>query len=183
MNRTRLALTAISLLALVSLSQSYVVAQDKVPSEWEQKSYLERGNYLVNHLAECVGCHTPLQPGSDTADRSLLLSGVPEKFAGKTVGPPQIAGYPGANGARFYPKNLTPDDDTGLGKWSEADFVRAFKQGVRPDGSRYEPSAMPWELFRNMREEDSRAIYRYLRTLKPIHNKVPANIPPETEKK
>jgi hypothetical protein len=177
MNRKLLALFGSSVLILVS--QCYVSAQDKVPQEWEQNGYLERGNYLVNHLAECVGCHTPLQPGSDTADKNLFLSGVPEKFAGRTEGPPQIAGYPGPNGARFYPKNLTPDDETGLGKWSESDFVKALKEGVRPDGSKYQPSAMPWELFRNMKEEDGGAIYRYLRTIKPIRNQVPANIAPK----
>ncbi len=178
MNRKLIGLTTVSSLALIIISQLYLLAQEKVPQEWEQKSYLELGNYLVNHLAECVGCHTPLQPGSDTADRSLFLSGVPEKFAGRNEGPPQIAGYPGPNGARFYPKNLTPDDETGLGKWSESDFAKAFKEGVRPDGSKYEASAMPWELYRYMSVEDSRAIYRYLRTIKPIRNKVPANIPP-----
>lgn len=162
----------------IAASQLRLPAQEKTPQEWEQKTYLERGSYLVNHLAECVGCHTPLQQGTDASDMTLFLSGVPEKFAGTKQGPPQIAGYPGPRGARFYPKNLTPDDETGLGKWSESDFVKAFKEGVRPDGSKYEASAMPWELFRNMREEDSRAIYRYLRTIKPIHNKVPANIPP-----
>ena len=177
MNRNLLA--AAGSFVIILFSQSHLAAQDKVPQEWEQRSYLERGNYLVNHLAECVGCHTPLQPGSDTADKSLFLSGVPEKFAGRTEGPPQIAGYRGPNGARFYPKNLTPDDETGLGKWSESDFVKAFKEGIRPDGSKYRPSAMPWELFRNMEEEDSRAIYRYLRTIKPIRNQVPANIAPQ----
>ncbi len=171
-------LAGFAVFAWILVSQSHLGAQDKVPQEWEQKSYIERGNYLVNHLAECVGCHTPLQPGSDAADRNLLLSGVPEKFAGRTQGPPQIAGYPGPAGAKFYPKNLTPDDETGLGKWTENDFVKAFRDAVRPDGSKYERSAMPWEMFRNMKEEDSRAIYRYLRTIKPIRNKVPASVAP-----
>lgn len=153
-------------------------AQEKIPGDWEQKTYVERGKYLVYNLAECVGCHTPLNR-EGLANMKLYLSGVPAKFAGKKKGPPQVAGFRGRKGARYYPKNLTPDPETGLGKWTEKHFVRAFKEGIRPDGTKYDKSQMGFDEYGKMKEADIRAIYRYLRTIKPIKNKVPKNIPPK----
>ncbi len=152
--------------------------QETLPSDWEQASYFERGNYLVNHLGECIGCHTP-RSADGQSDRSLFLSGVPAKYVGVKEGPSQVAGFPGPRGARVYAKNLTPDMDTGIGKWSEEQFVKTFKTGIRPDGVKYAVTPMEWNIYGNMKEEDVRAIYRYLRTIKPISNKVPANIPPQ----
>jgi hypothetical protein len=152
--------------------------QETIPADWEQASYIERGNYLVNHLGDCIGCHTPRTPDGQS-DRSLFLSGVPAKYAGVKEGPSQVAGFPGPRGARFYAKNLTPDMETGIGKWDEEQFVKTFKTGVRPDGVKYAVTPMEWSIYTNMKEEDARAIYRYLRTIKPITNKVPANIPPQ----
>ncbi len=154
-------------------------AQEQIPRDWEQKSFVERGKYLVLHLAECIGCHTPLTRGGAGPNMKLLLSGVPAKFAGKKKGPPQVAGFPGRGGARYYPKNLTPHSETGIGKWTESQFVRAFKTMTRPDGTRYGKSQMPWDEVKNMKEADIKAIYRYLRTIKAIDNKVPKNIPPK----
>ncbi|MGH7927243.1 MAG: diheme cytochrome c-553 [Candidatus Binatia bacterium] len=151
---------------------------EKIPADWEQASYIERGNYLVNYLGHCTGCHTPLGANRQS-DMSLFLSGVPAKFAGAKAGPPQIAGFPGPRGARVYAKNLTPDPETGLGRWTEEQFVQTFKHGVRPDGVKYAISPMEWNIYANMKEEDVRAMYRYLRTVKPISNKAPANIPPK----
>ncbi len=166
-------------LSLVILASGKTFSEEPFPKEWEQKSYVERGKYLVDHLAECVGCHTPLGPGGPgDSDMNLYLSGVPEKFAGVKIGPPQVAGFPGPGGAKYYPKNITPDPETGIGKWSEEQFVKTLKTSIRPDGTRYDSSDMPWNYFKNMKEEDIRAIYRYLRTVKPIRNKVPANVSP-----
>ncbi len=169
------AILFISLLA--SLSQEFY-AEEQVPAQWEQKSYVERGNYLVNHLGECLGCHTP-RGRKGGLDMKLVLSGVPAKFAGRKGGPPHIAGFRGPRGSRYYSKNITPDRETGIGKWSEDQFVRALKTMTRPDGTKYDHSQMNWEIYMNMREEDMRAMYRYLKTIKPIKNKVPKNIPPK----
>jgi len=152
--------------------------KEEISSDWEQKSYVERGHYLVNYLGYCTGCHTPLGRNRQS-DMKLFLSGVPAKFAGTKSGPPQVAGFPGARGARVYAKNITPDPETGIGKWTEEQFVRTFKTGVHPDGTKYVVSPMEWEIYANMKDVDLRAMYRYLRTVKPISNKVPANIPPK----
>jgi mono/diheme cytochrome c family protein len=165
-------------LTFIGAACSFNSVQETIPTDWEQTSYIERGNYLVNYLGHCAGCHTPL--GADgQSDMSLYLSGVPAKYAGTKVGRSQVAGFPGPRGARFYAANLTPDPKTGLGRWSEEQFVRTFKHGVRPDGTKYATSPMEWNIYANMKEEDVRAIYRYLRTIKAIPNKVPVNIPPK----
>ena len=172
--------TSLLLLALLILLSGKIFSREPIPKEWEQRSYVERGRYLVDHLAECVNCHTPLGPGgTGDSDLNLYLSGAPAKFAGVKVGPAQVAGFGGPGGARYYPKNITPDPETGIGKWSEEQFLRAFKERSRPDGTKYDSSDMPWDAYKNMKEEDIRAIYRYLRTIKSINNRVPQNIAPQ----
>jgi hypothetical protein len=167
-------LAAVSLVAACGMNSK----DETIPADWEQASYIERGNYLVNHLGHCIGCHTPLGANGQS-DLSLLLSGVPAKFAGAKTGPNQVTGFPGPRGARVYAKNLTPDLETGIGKWSEEQFVKTLKTGIRPDGVKYAVTPMEWNIYGNMKEEDARAMYRYLRTIEPISNKVPANIPPQ----
>jgi mono/diheme cytochrome c family protein len=180
MKKVTFSLFAVLLLGSLIFMHQVLLAQEKTPKDWEQKSYAERGKYLVDHLAECVGCHTTLgRGGPGDPDMSLYLSGVPAKFAGVKEGPPQVAGFPGPKGARYYPSNITPDPETGIGKWTEEQFVRALRDRVRRDGSKYDKSQMEWEIYANMKEEDVRAIYRYLKTVKPIKNKVPANIRPK----
>jgi len=169
---------ALGALSLVGVACAVNSTRETIPADWEQTSYLERGNYLVNYLGHCVGCHTPLGPDGQS-DKSLFLSGVPAKFAGAKAGPPQVAGFPGPRGARVYAKNITPDSGTGIGSWTEDQFVQTFKHGIRPDGTKYTISPMEWNIYANMKEEDVRAMYRYLRTVKPISNRAPANIPPK----
>lgn len=177
MKPRRFSILLFSACCLVGAACALTASKDTIPAEWEQASYTERGDYLVNHLGHCVGCHTPL--GTDgQSDTKLFLSGVPGKFTGAKDGPPQVAGFPGPRGSRFYAKNITPDPETGIGRWSEEQFVQALKSGVRPDGTKYAISPMEWNIYANMKEEDARAIYRYLRTIKAISNRAPANIPP-----
>ena len=168
----------LGLAAMIGTACALNSSSEKIPADWEQRSYVERGHYLVNYLGYCVGCHTPLGPNRQS-DMSLFLSGVPAKFAGAKSGPPQVAGFPGPRGSRVYAQNLTPDRETGIGTWTEEQFVRTFKTGVSPAGFKYPVSPMEWELYANMKEEDVRAMYRYLRTVKPISNKVPDRIPPK----
>ncbi len=114
------------------------------------------GEYLAQHVAMCGECHTPRSGLQGAADRSRLFAG--EK------NPPKD--FP-AN-----PSNLTPDSGTGLGRWSEADFLVALRTGVTPRGDSINPF-MPWRSIRRMTDDDLRAIYRYLRTVPPIRNEVP----------
>jgi len=72
----------------------------------------------------------------------------------------------------FYGSNLTPDPETGLGKWSEKEIVVAITTGARPDGRELAP-IMPWRGFSHLKPKDAQAIAVYLKSLPPVHNKVP----------
>jgi mono/diheme cytochrome c family protein len=116
----------------------------------------EYGSYLANHVGLCADCHTQRVGIRSAPDRKRLFAGMAK--------PPE--GFP-AN-----PSNLTPDVETGIGRWSEADFVKALRSGVTPDGRQLHPF-MPWRQNGRMSDDDLRAIYVYLRTLPPIRNVVP----------
>jgi mono/diheme cytochrome c family protein len=117
---------------------------------------LNRGAYLVEALAHCGECHTPrnLMGGLDAA----------RAFAGTPDGP---------EGERV--PNITPDPDTGLGKWSPADITDLLTQGMTPDGD-FVGGSMG-EVVRNtsgkLGNSDVRAIVAYLKALPPVNNQVP----------
>jgi mono/diheme cytochrome c family protein len=118
---------------------------------------VERGAYLA-HIMDCGGCHntgafTP-QPNLDTP------------LAGSDIG----FEVPGLG--VFYPPNLTPDAETGLGKWSDAEVIAAFTTGVAPDGRQLAP-AMPWMSYGHISADDAEALVAYLRSLKPVSHQVP----------
>jgi mono/diheme cytochrome c family protein len=72
----------------------------------------------------------------------------------------------------FYPPNLTPDPETGLGKWSEADIIKAVRAGVRPDGRQLVP-IMPYHSYGKLTDADAKALAGYLKSMKPVKNQVP----------
>lgn len=114
----------------------------------------EYGRYLANHVSLCGDCHTPRGGLQNAHDMDRL-------FAGDAS-----SSFP-AN-----PANLTPDTATGIGRWTEEDFLRTLRTGVNPRGDTLHPF-MPWRELRRMRDDDLRAIYRYLRTLRPIRHEIP----------
>jgi len=142
-----------------------------------------RGKYLVNGIG-CNDCHTPLKmgPKGPEPDMTRLLSGHPEQMgalpAAPARGPWLWAGA--ATNTAFsgpwgisYAANLTPDQNTGLGIWTEDMFVRALRTGRHMGTSREIMPPMPWTAFKNLSDEDLKSIYAYLRTLKPVVNHVP----------
>lgn len=114
---------------------------------------LERGRYLMNSIVACGNCHTPKGPAA--AGR---------EFAGGTRMnlPLGIIHVP----------NITPDPETGIGKWTDVQLVAAIREGRRPDGSIIGPP-MPMELYRDLSDEDVIALVAYMRSVTPIVNKVP----------
>jgi mono/diheme cytochrome c family protein len=129
------------------------------------QSDLPRGEYLAG-IMDCGGCHTP-----------GALAGKPDqsrKLAGSEIGF-QIPGL-----GTFYPPNLTPDRETGLGTWSEADIVRAVRTGVRPDGRVLAP-VMPWHSYAVLTDTDAQALARHLMSLRPIRHAVPPPAGPDRE--
>jgi mono/diheme cytochrome c family protein len=120
---------------------------------------LERGRYLANAML-CPLCHTPISARDGSYDTSLFLAGGM-----------RVSAYPWGV---WYSRNLTPDPDTGLGRWSEDEIVQAFTRGVARDGRRLDPMAMPWPWFSRLTPDDAQAIAVYLKALPPIPNAVPA---------
>jgi len=150
---------------------------------------VERGRYLVTAIG-CGACHTPkaMGPTGPKSDPSRFLSGHPEGAALGT--PPALAGghwvavsswdttaWSGPWGVS-YAANLTPDENTGIGSWSEDTFVRALRTGRHMGVSRPILPPMPWSAFRNFSDDDLRSIYAYLRTVRPVRNRVPEPLPP-----
>jgi mono/diheme cytochrome c family protein len=113
------------------------------------------GEYLTHHVALCADCHTPRKGIANATDYDRLFSGNDD--------PPK--GFPAK------PLNITPDSASGIGKWSESDFLRTIETGIDPAGDSLH-TFMPWQQFRRMSEDDLRAIYRYLRTVPAIRTRV-----------
>ena len=150
---------------------------------------VKRGQYLVT-VAGCNDCHTPLKmgPKGPEPDMSVMLSGHPEKLVMPAapklpegpwgfVGSHTLTAFSGPWGVS-YAINLTPDPETGIGKWKEQDFVNALKTGKHLGVGRPIAPPMPWPWVSKMTDADLKAIFAFLRTVKPIKNKVPDYVPP-----
>src|SRR5262245_50445057 len=174
--------------ALVSVSGLEGLAAPKKADSPASKK-VERGKYLVSILA-CGDCHTPkkMGPNGPEEDPARLLMGHPE---GAKVQPlPKLADTPwmaATNGDMTawtgpwgvsYAINLTPDENTGIGSWSEATFIGAIKTGKHMGASRPILPPMPWPAYRNLSDDDLSSISAYLRTVKPMHNRIPDPEPP-----
>jgi mono/diheme cytochrome c family protein len=130
-----------------------------VPPASDRVAY---GEYLVN-AAVCSDCHTPMD------DEGAPLPGM--DFAGGTPFRPNGVGL-------VRSANITPDAGTGIGTWTEQQFVdkfRAFRGAparVLEGAERLQNTEMPWTDYARMRDDDLAAIYAYLRSVKPIVNRV-----------
>lgn len=147
-----------------------------------------RGKYLVTIMA-CNDCHTPFKmgPKGPEPDMTRMLSGHPE--SAPMPAPPALApdapwNWSGAAvGTAFsgpwgisYAINLTPDQNTGIGIWTEDVFVKALRTGTHWAASRPILPPMPWQSMGQMTDEDLKAVYAYLRTIPPIANHVPDSV-------
>jgi cytochrome c553 len=147
-----------------------------------------RGEYLVQAIG-CTHCHSPkvMGPHGPEEDRARFLAGHPEGSAlpepPKPVGPWiatsswDLTAWSGPWGVS-YAMNLTPDENTGIGSWSETTFVQALRTGKHMGVSRPILPPMPWDSFRKLSDEDLKSIYAYLRTIPAVHNRVPDPIEP-----
>lgn len=117
-----------------------LIAIASLSSSAGAETVVERGAYLVT-AGGCEACHTV----KDGAEEDYLAGG---RAIETTFG-------------TFYAPNITPDPDTGIGGWSDAQFIRAFREGVAPDGSHYYP-AFPYTSYTGVRDEDLLAMKAYL---------------------
>jgi mono/diheme cytochrome c family protein len=181
-------MNATFLLAFPFVSSSATAAKKTVAM-----SAAQRGKYLTI-IGGCNDCHTPKnfsEKGMEP-DMTRELSGhpadskLPDLPAG-LLGPGKwgtmttdLTAWYGPWGVSFT-KNLTPDLETGLGSWTEEMFIKALRTGKHmgaPEGREILPP-MPWQMYAQMTDEDLKAVWAYLRTLKPIKNAVPEPIPPQ----
>ncbi len=132
---------------------------DGDPSTARQQAL--RGRYLATAVGDCTGCHS----SGKNPDDPMWLAGYTTADAGQPflIGP-----------FKTYAANLTPDAETGIGKWSADELFNALRTGKDPEGH-YLCPPMPWPTFRNMTDDDLHALVAYLRSLKPVHNVVPVS--------
>lgn len=139
----------------------------------ENRYQVERGGYLVELLG-CGACHT-----------EGALQGAPKlemALAGSSMGiahtNPLGNQYPGV----VYPPNITPDQETGIGDWSDSQIGNAVRAGIgRHAGRRI--TVMPWESYTKLSTEDVEAIVAYLRSIPPVRHEVPDEVVPGNKAK
>lgn len=154
----RLSLRCIVLTALLTLACAHTsvpLPATPVATAGDPNAQISRGEYIVRNVAVCGGCHSA-EPNNPDGP----LSGGRE-FHDWRIGTARAA-------------NLTSDNDSGLGSWSEAEIVRALRTGVRKDGRLLAP-VMPYAWFNGMSDDDAFAVARYLKSLPPVANPVKQN--------
>jgi mono/diheme cytochrome c family protein len=156
------------------------------------KDQIARGEYLIA-AGTCSDCHTPktFTPKGPVPDMSRSLSGAPADIkippipAGVispagwgALGTNDMTAWAGPWGVSFA-ANLTPDKATGIGAWTEAAFVKSLRTGKHKGVLRDILPPMPWQGLAKLTDDDLKAMFAYLQSLKPIQNKVPDPIPPK----
>ncbi len=121
-----------------------------------------RGEYLALHVVDCLLCHSEVRFERWGLPRVPGTEGKGGFVFGKEFG------IPGVLPAR----NITPDAETGLGRWTDGEILRAIREGVDRNGDALFPM-MPYPSYHEMSDEDARSLVVYLRSLKPIRNAVP----------
>jgi mono/diheme cytochrome c family protein len=163
--------------------------------EMSSDDLIKRGNYLMI-TSGCHDCHTPKKfgpHGEMALDSSRLLSGHPSEQPPPPVNvsslqPGQwmtmtddLTTFVGPWGMS-YTANLTPDSTSGIGTWTEDQFMSTIRNGKHLGNGRPIMPPMPWEFIRQMNDDDLKAIYAFLRSLPPIKNVVHAPYSPDDVK-
>ena len=193
MRRTGLGFILIGFCVLIpflKLSHSEEQGRNELQAQ-NVEAQIKRGQYLVN-AGGCNDCHSPkiFTAKGPMLDPDRVLSGYPagEKlpdFPRDLVGPDKwgglftndLTGWLGPWGVTFG-TNLTPDEQTGIGLWTEELFIKTIRTGKHMGAGRDILPPMPWYNLSQLTDDDLKAIFAYLRTIKPIKNVVPAPIPP-----
>ena len=169
-------------------SGSAAVEPASAPPAAASSDLVGGGRYLVTVMG-CNDCHTPYKMGKNgpEPDMTRMLSGHPEGL--KMPPPPKVEMPWGMVGSATntawagpwgvsYTTNLTPDQNTGIGIWTEDMFIRAIRTGKHMGTSRTILPPMPWPWYGKMRDEELKAIFAYLKSIPPIQNRVPDPEPP-----
>jgi mono/diheme cytochrome c family protein len=191
MNRRENTVSA-ALMAALALLTAVAAANTARAADPPQEQQLARGKYLVT-IGACHDCHTPLKMGANgmEPDMDRMLSGHPESAGvppvpAKATEPwdTQISGMTAWSGfwGRSFTANLTPDPETGLGKWTLRNFRDTIRNGRHLGRGRPLQPPMPWQMYRNMTDEDLAAVFAYLQSIPAVRNRVPEALPPPEQK-
>lgn len=147
-----------------NLVQAYMIKPNgphgEVPKSIVRDTSATYGKYLAMNIANCNGCHTA---------RDLAGNYTGEPFAGGTPMEESIG--------TFTPPNITPDSTSRIFSWSQENFIARFRLGKIVQGS-----PMPWSAFKGMSDDELKAIYNYLQTLKPVHTEIASTFKPKEVK-
>ena len=180
--------TAITIISCNNQNDTKAVATG---SNMSKDSMIKRGEYLVTIMG-CDDCHSPkkLGPHGPEPDMEKRFSGHPSNMPIGTYKPSDLKSWVLFNQSLTafvgpwgvsYAANIT-SDESGIGSWSEKQFIKALREGKLKgmDNSRPMLPPMPWPNFAKASDEDLKAIFSYLKSTKPINNVVPAPIAPNT---
>jgi hypothetical protein len=163
-----LGILLLTVIALVAIGVSWLAIRKPAqrPASTERieqtPARLARGEYLVEHVTECLSCHSdhvtdrygiPVKPGTEGQGGFIFDKKI---------------GFPGVVAAQ----NITSDKEYGLGAWTDGEILRAMREGIDRNGNALFPM-MPYVHLRNLDDEDAKSIIVYIRTLKAVHNQVP----------
>jgi hypothetical protein len=181
--KQRMILMSILVLAVTAAAQAQTEKE-------KQAARVARGAYMVKTMG-CNDCHTPLKngPNGPEPDMTRALTGHPQDLvmppAPKLppgpwawVGAATNTAFAGPWGVSFA-MNLTPDPETGLGKWTEKQFIDTMRTGRHLGIGRPILPPMPYFIIGAATDEDIKSLFAYLRTLPPVKNKVPQPIEPQ----
>jgi mono/diheme cytochrome c family protein len=184
------ALAAAAAAAALAAAPALATDADRAePKTVAPSAQVARGKYLVT-TSGCNDCHTPwkMGPSGPEPDMSRMLSGHPEKMdlppAPRLPDGPWVVTAAATNTAWSgpwgvsYTANLTPDAETGLGKWTLRNFTDTIRTGRHLGRGRQILPPMPIPMYKHFTDDDLAAIYAYLRTIPAINNRVPEPLPP-----
>ncbi len=182
-------LLLVCLIALLGIGLSLVLGEAESEPGVAAQDRVARGRYLVKSIG-CADCHSPwvMGPNGPHPDPDRDLSGHPADLVIEAPlalgeGPWGLAAsrtmtaWSGPWGVSFT-RNLTPDPETGLGEWSEDEFVATLRNMRHRGIGRPLLPPMPPMYGQNLTDEDLKSIYAYLRTIPPVKNRVPTPLPP-----
>ena len=170
------------MVAILGLAAASCAVRGEAEERVDNAARVERGKYLVT-IGGCNDCHTPwkLGPNGPEPDMTRMLSGHPQNLPMPAVQPSGPWAWSGAiTNTAFagpwgisYAFNLTPDEHTGIGIWTEDIFMKTIRTGRHWGVARPILPPMPWFNYRQMTDEDLRSVYAYLRSIPAVSNKVP----------
>lgn len=188
--------TASALLAATCVALTTLIATASGPAQRpaaaQHRTPVELGGYLVRTMG-CHDCHTPwkLGPKGPEPDMTLALTGHPESLKmppAPTMPPgPWIGAASATNTAWSGPwgvsftANLTPDKETGLGDWTEEQFIATMRTGKHQGKGRALLPPMPYPVVGALVDDEIKALWAYLQSLAPVKNRVPQPIDPPEE--